>query len=84
MLRLDRVIKPWKESGALNAHIISLASGMRPPSLPRAAIWGWCYESLPSIMNHSTTVSGTTRSSALSRAARTAACSSDMIGSTRF
>jgi hypothetical protein len=21
MLRLDRVIKPWKESGALNAHI---------------------------------------------------------------
>jgi type IV secretion system protein TrbE len=21
MLRLDRVVKPWKESGALNAHI---------------------------------------------------------------
>ena len=21
MLRLDRIVKPWKESGALNAHI---------------------------------------------------------------
>ena len=41
MLRLDKVIKPWKESAALNDHITSTASGTKRPSSPRAAIWAW-------------------------------------------
>jgi len=36
MLRLDKVIKPWKESAALNAHITSRLLRMRRLSLPKA------------------------------------------------
>jgi hypothetical protein len=53
MLRLDKVIKPWKESAALNDHINLYGFWNETAFSPRAATWAWCcsvpgvdYESL--------------------------------------
>jgi len=49
MLRLDRVVKPWKESGALNAHINLYSFWNDEVFLTKVAIWGLFCASVVSI-----------------------------------
>jgi hypothetical protein len=41
MFRLDKVIKPWKESASLNDHINLYGFWNETAFSPRAAMWAW-------------------------------------------
>ena len=42
MLRLDKVIKPWKDSAALNDHINFYGFWNETAFLTKSAMWAWC------------------------------------------